>query len=340
MLGLRISKNNADYVRRILLKHSLIDLELKIKRSDKFVFIPLHKELEEEIIDEIGIPDLKMVDTEFELQKKGPKSLKDYLKGRIPPEKINDIKKSFDIIGNLVILEIPDDLEQEKHQIAEAALKFTRRKAVYRKSSEIKGIIRTRKLEHLAGEDVSETIHTEYSNRFMLDVRKVYFSPRLATERERIVNQAKDGEIIIDMFAGVGPFSISIAHRHNVEIYAIDINPDAIHYLKRNIELNKLQGKVIPILGDVKEFLKGNKINADRIIMNLPGTAHEFLEIAVNSLKKKGTLHYYEFSSDFENPVERIRKAAGSRTVNILDERRVKSRSPGVWHVGIDALID
>ena len=339
MIGLKVPKNHADYVRRILLKHSLMDLEQKIKRSNGYVFIPLYRKPDKETENEIGIPDLEIVESEFEAQKKGPKSLKDYLKGRIPPAKIEEIKKSFDIIGDLVILEIPEDMESEKYLIAEAALKFTKRKAVFRKSSKVKGIKRTRDLEYLVGDDVSETIHTEYGSRFMLDARKVYFSPRLATERERIVNQVKNGEIIVDMFAGVGPFSVSIARRKMAEIYAVDINPDAIYYLKKNMELNKLKGKIIPVLGDVKEFLTGIDIKADRVIMNLPGTAYEFLEIAIDSLKEGGIVHYYEFSADFEKPIERIKKASGSRKVKILAERRVKSRSPGVWHVGIDATI-
>ena len=339
MLGLEIPKRRADQVRKTLLKHSLINNELKIKRLGDYVYIPLASKLGMDVLEEIGLEDIKTVDMEFEIHKKSPRSLKDYLKGHISPQKIDEIKKSFDIIGDVVILEIPSELESEKYQIADAALKFTRRKAIYRKGSEIKGVIRTRSLEHLAGEDQSETIHTEYGSKFLLDVRKVYFSPRLATERERIVKQVKDGEVIIDLFTGVGPFSVSIARHRKVEIYAVDINPDAIYYLKSNIELNKLQGEVHPILDDAEKFLNTRKLEANRIIMNLPGTACKYLDDAISSLKEGGVLHYYEFSSDFETPVSRIKQAAGTRKVSILGERKVKSSSPGRWHMGIDAVI-
>ena len=124
-----------------------------------------------------------------------------------------------------------------------------------------------------------------------------------------------------------------------VEIYAIDINPHAINYLEKNITLNKLKGKIIPIQGDVAEVLQNLDIQADRIIMNLPGTAYEFLPIAVAHLKPGGTLHYYQFSRDFEDPIKKIEIAANPRQVDILDKRKVKSRSPGVWHVAIDAQI-
>lgn len=339
MIGLKVPKNMADNIRRILLKHSLINLDMKIKRLDDFVVIPVDKKLDVGILEKIGISNVEIIETDFEIQNKAPRSLKDCLIGKIDDQKIDEIKRSFDIIGDIVILEIPDDLEDEKHIIGEAALKFTKKKAVFKKSSKIKGILRTRELEHIAGKEISETIHKEYGCRFLLDVKKVYFSPRLATERERISNQVKNGETIIDMFAGIGPFSIAIAKRHDVMIYAVDINFDAYKYLKRNIELNKVQGRIVPILGDVSEILADKKIKADRIIMNLPGSAWKFLKIAIESIKSGGIIHYYEFAADFENAIERLRNAAYPRKVEILNKRKVRSKSPGIWHVGIDAKI-
>lgn len=339
MLGLKISKNNANDARKILLKRSLINLDAKIKREDGFVIIPLIKEPEKDLLMEIGQNKVEIIDTTFEMQKRGPKSLKDYLKGKIEDSKIEEIKGSFDIIGDIVILEIPEDLDEYKQLIGEAALKFTKRKAVYRKKSEIKGIIRTRELEHIAGEDVSETVHQEFGCKLILDVKKVYFSPRLATERKRVADSVKDNEIIVDMFAGVAPFPVLIARNHDVEIYSIDINPDAYYYAKKNISLNKVKDKVIPILGDVREVLENKEIKADRIIMNLPGTAYEFLDSAMSSIKDNGIIHYYEFSGDFQKPIQRLEKAAYPRKVEVLNKRKVRSRSPGIWHMGIDARI-
>ena len=339
MLGLKVSKNNADEIRRILLKKSLIDLEWKIKSSGNHVYLPIKEVPKDEIMDELDGFEIEVVDTDFQIHKKHPKSFKDYLKNTVESDKVDEIKNSFDIMGDVVVLEIPDEFEAEKVLIGNAALKFTKRRAVYRKTSEIKGVIRTRELEHLAGEDVSETVHREFGSRIMLDVRKVYFSPRLATERRRVAEQVKDGELIIDMFAGVGPFPITIARDHDVKIYAIDINPAANYYIKRNIEMNKLKGEVVPLLGDVKDVLNDLDLSADRIIMNLPGTACDFLKTAISSLKSGGILHYYEFASDYKVPVERIVETANPRNVEILNVRKVKSRSPGVWHMAVDAKI-
>ncbi len=339
MIGLKVPKNNANKIRRILLDRSLLNLDIKIKRVDDFVFIPLISTPNKMLMEELEIYEVKIVDTKFQIHTKGPKSLKDILKGKIDDDKVEEIKKSFDIIGDVVILEIPNEFEDYKYIIGEAALKFTKRRSVYRKTSEIKGIIRTRELEHLAGEDVSETVHKEFGSRLLLDVKKVYFSPRLATERRRISDQIKDNEIVIDMFAGIGPFSISIAKEHNVKLYSIDINPDAFKYLKENIKLNKLKGNIIPLFGDVGEVLGSLNLKSDRIIMNLPGTAWNFLDIAIKSLNPGGVLHYYEFASEYQKPIERIIETAYPRNVEILNSRKVKSKSPGIWHIGIDARI-
>jgi len=342
MIGLKVPKNEANRIRLLLQEKGILDHNWKIRRSDDYVYLPLTQEPDNDFLEEIGLEMNNIGDAEFEELKRRPKNMEDYLQGKIPKEKMEEFKKSFDIMGDVVILEIPDDLEREKYLIGDAALQFTKRKSVYRKKSAIKGVVRTRELEHLAGEDIPETIHREYDSRIMLDVKKVYFSPRLATERRIIGDQVTDGEVIIDMFTGVGPFAINIArrsHLKNVEIYAIDINPSAIHYLKENIELNKVQGKINPLLGDVAEVLKDLDVKADRIIMNLPGTASEFLSVAVEHLKSGGILNYYQFSRDFEDPIKMVEEVAYPRQVEVLGKRKVKSRSPGVWHVAIDARI-
>jgi len=339
MIGIEVSQKKAERIRRILLENHLLNVHFKIKHSADHVYFPLQTILKESKLNEIGLSRNNLVETDFEEYLQKPSSLKEYLKDRIPLEKAEKLKKSFDIIGNVVILEIPDDLESEKYLIANAALKITNRKTVYRKKSGIKGVTRTRKLEYLTGTDSSETTHQEFGSKFKLDVKKVYFSPRLATERKRIVDQVKDGEIIIDMFTGVGPFAVMIARKREVKIFAMDINPEAISYLNENIRLNKVDKKVEPFFGDVHDVLDHLNVLADRIIMNLPGSAYEFLPIAMKHLKSGGVLHYYQFSSDFDNPVKKIKTAAGVRRVEILDKRRVKSCSPRVWHVGIDAKI-
>ena len=166
MIGLKVPKKEANNIRIILQEKSILNHGLKIRRSDDYVYLPLNQELNDEFLKELGLLSVNIVDIDFEILVKRPRSIEDYLKGKIPNSKMDEFKKSFDIIGDVVILEIPEELEEEKFLIGEAALKFTKRKSVYRKKSEIKGVVRTRELEHLAGEDQSITIHKEYDSQY------------------------------------------------------------------------------------------------------------------------------------------------------------------------------
>ncbi len=156
------------------------------------------------------------------------------------------------------------------------------------------GDFRVRDLEYVAGENKTETIYKEHNCRFKVDVAKVYFSPRLATERARIAGMVKDGEVIVNMFAGVCTFSVIIAKKHKCEVYSIDVNADAYSLCNENVKLNKVTERVIPMIGDAKDIImKELKGKADRVLMPLPERAKEYLEYAVMALKEKGIIHYF-----------------------------------------------
>lgn len=340
MKCIKIIKQNANEVRKILANTDQINRGYKLDTDDEFVYIPLIEDYDENIIDDIKTQyPIDITQHTFNESKYKAQSFMDYLENKIDPKKAQDIRKSFDIIGDIVILEIPPELEDEKYNIADAVLKFTKRRSIYYKKSNIEGIMRTRRLEYLAGVDDLETIHKEHGIRFKLNPTEVYFSPRLATERARIVNEVKPGELIIDFFAGIGSFPISIAHKKDATIYSVDINPEAYHYVCENMKLNKLKGEVIPKLGDINEVIVDLPM-ADRILMNLPGTAKDFLNLAVDHLKKGGILNYYEFSSDYDTVIKHVKDAAYPRSINVLNMRKVKSQSPGVWHIAADIQIN
>ncbi len=339
MIGLRIYKKEADKIRQRLIKDDQIDFEHKLHSDEKYVYIPLVTGYNQSMIDDLASLDyVTLGDYEFTKVKHRARNFLEYLED-VDDEDIEKIRKSFDIIGEVVIIEISDELLDKKYDIGRAVLKFTKRRSVYYKKSKVKGVTRTRDLEYLAGDEELETIHKEYGIRFKLDPSKVYFSPRLATERERIVKQVADGEVIIDFFAGIGSFAISIAHKKNATIYSVDINPEAIKYAKENVKLNKLVGEVIPIESDINDVIDELPL-ADRILMNLPGTSIEFLDTAVNHLKKGGILNYYEFASEYETVINHIDDACKTRDFEVLDIRKVKSQSPGIWHIGVDVKIE
>lgn len=339
MKGIKIIKKNANDIRVKLISHKQLCTRYKVRSDDQYVYFPLVENYDKDLISTFEKEyKFELNDFKYDPAQYRPTSFMDFLTDKIDQDKIEDIRKSFDIIGEIVILEIPEELQEYKKVIGEAALKFTKRRSVYCKKSKIQGVRRTRQLEYLAGEDNLETIHKEHSLRFKLNPSTVYYSPRLATERLRIVNQVKDNEVIIDFFAGIGSFTVSIAHVKKVKAYNIDINPEAIKYVKENIKLNKLVGEVIPLLGDVRDVVN-NLEDADRIIMNLPGTSREFLPLAVSKLKSGGILNYYEFASDEDCVINHVKEASKGYNVDVLDIRKVKSQSPGVWHYGVDVKI-
>ena len=186
----------------------------------------------------------------------------------------------------------------------------------------------------------TETVNKENGCLFKLDLSKVMWSKGNNNERLRIAKLVEDGETVIDMFAGIGYFSIPIGvHANAREVISIEINPNSYHFLCENIRLNKLDN-IVPILGDCKDVTP--KFKADRIIMGYVKTTHHYLNVAVKSLNEGGILHYHETVPEKlmdTRPVERIVSAAENRDVEIIKINRIKKYSPGVWHVVIDARI-
>ena len=221
--------------------------------------------------------------------------LKKALENILSPSESEELFSSFDQVGEIIVLRIPDSLKSKKKIIGETLLdqvKTTR--SVFYQSSPVEGEFRTRNLEILAGEDNTETEYKESGCRFLVDVEKAFFSPRLSTERERIANLTHDGEIIINMFGGIGMFSILAAKISKCTVYNIDINPNASLLCEKNIELNKLKGKVISLNGDSVKIIQDKLQNlADRILMLLPERSDEFLETAILATKNNGIIHYY-----------------------------------------------
>jgi tRNA (guanine37-N1)-methyltransferase len=221
--------------------------------------------------------------------------LKKALEGILSSQESEELISAFDQIGNIIIVRIPDLLLPKKKLIGEALLKEVKiSKSVFYQASPVEGDFRTRNLEILAGEDRTETEYKEFGCRFVVDVANAFFSPRLSTERERIANLIQDGETMVNMFAGVGMFSIMAAKKKKCTVYSIDINPIASKLCEKNIELNKLAGKVISINGDTSKIIDAELQNiADRTLMLLPERSDEFLDSAIKTTKDGGTIHYY-----------------------------------------------
>ncbi len=240
-------------------------------------------------------------------------------------------------IGDILILDNKVSINSENH-LEELSKKHNVKTIM--KIDHIQGTKREPVCEILWGSE-TETINKENGCLFKLDLAKVMWSKGNNNERLRIAKLVDDGETIIDMFAGIGYFSIPIGvHSKASNVYSIEINPNSYYYLCENVKLNKLNN-ITPILGDCKVVTP--KYRADRIVMGYVKTTHHYLKVAIDSLNKGGIIHYHETVPEklmMDRPVERIKAQAGNRDVEILKINKIKKYAPGVEHVVVDAIID
>ena len=227
------------------------------------------------------------------------KRLRKNLSGVLTSEELKKVCNSFDIVGDLAIIKLPSASSVTAQTAADAIMSRHKNvKTVLLQVSPVSGDLRLRRLMHVAGQNKTRTIHREFGCLFSFDATKCYFSPRLSHERMRIARRIEPDETVVNMFAGVGCFSIMIAkHANPRKVFSIDVSPAAIQFMQENIRLNRVYGKVIPLLGDSKELIH-NRLQriADRVLMPLPEKAREYLPCAVSALKASGGwIHYYGF---------------------------------------------
>ena len=260
------------------------------------------------------------------------KRLRDKLSEAHPKEELGKVYSSFDVIGDIAIIKIPPSNTANAKTIAKQIMVVQSNiKTVFTPASSITGDFRVRVLRLLAGENKTVTTHRESGCFFRVDVERTYFSPRLSFEHKRIASLVKRSETVVNMFAGVGCFSILIAKTVNpVKVYSIDVNPLATECMKENVKVNHVEGRVFPILGDAKDIIDANfRGVADRVLMPLPEKALEYLPCALSALKPTGGwIHYYDFqhAPGKENPIEKTRVMVAQK-LDSLDKKYVIANS-------------
>jgi len=348
---LRVPRGLGEKAIRLVRGLNLFNRELKVQQVEEYLCIPLNDEPLPHDIKEIerNLPEFEISTHRFHAHAKHPLKLVDVLEETLPPHLLASVPHAIDFVGDIAVIEVPTELKDHKKIIGEAILKTHKRvNTVLAKSGAVEGVYRLREFEVIAGVEKTATTHREYGCVYNVDVAKAYFSPRLSNEHNRVASQVKEGETVVDMFAGVGPFSILIAKkRENVKVYAIDVNPDAVDFLKKNVAVNRVENKVMPILGDVRQVVREQLIGvADRVIMNLPEKAMEYVDVACGAIKLGGgIMHYYEFT-DTPDPLEtaRVRLSEAISQTNrnvkkILLAKVVRATAPFTWQVVVDAEI-
>ncbi|MDD1767756.1 MAG: class I SAM-dependent methyltransferase family protein [Methanomassiliicoccales archaeon] len=334
----KIPRQRAEAVRRKLFRLRVARKDLAIFEKGDHIFVPITDGATESLAREIGF-EIVCGSSEEQACHVSPYDrilreigIDDSLKSLLPWK--------WEMLGNVLVLRIPTGLEEVKHEVARKYAEVLGAKTVCEEVGIITGTYRTPALRVLYGTD-TETVHLENSIRYKFDVARIMFSSGNIDERKRMGDIDCRGQTVVDMFAGIGYFSLPVAvHAGAYRVIACEKNPLAYGYLEENIRLNGVEDCVVPILGDNRE-LEGEGI-ADRIIMGYVGTTHEFLGKAVGLARPGCTVHYHEVCPiDLlpDRPLKRVSSAAGGRRHEILGVREVKSYGPSTSHIVVDFRI-
>jgi len=331
-IGISVQLKQAEKIRKYLSEKKLLRSDLKISKDNKFIIFPVKNRVKE-------LESYKTVKKDFERNETNPRSYKEIVS--IPENVKSELPTSYDVLGDIILIKLPKNLIAHQKEIGESLLKTNKNIRTVCSIEPIKGEFRTRYVKIIAGEDRTITTHKEYGLQFEIDIKKNYFSPRLATERKRVSNLIKRGEIVVDLFAGVAPFSIMIAKYANPKIiYAIDKNKEAVKLAKQNVKRNNVLDKIEVIHADAKEIHNILSIRADRIIMNLPFSAYLFFSSALKMVDKNCTIHYYDIikKGEIKGRIESLKKKAEEHRIALtnLDVRKIKTYAPREFYIGID----
>ena len=296
--GIRVPAREGETTRRALIDEEALDLSLKVRRDGDWLLLPLldWREGAEQC--------------HFEQNQ----------------ERV--VLARHELVGGIAIIQEHDVAGAHKILASRPSLHTI----VYAKG-EVSGEYRTREFEVLAGTPTTRTEVIEYGHRFHVDLAAAYFSARLSSERQRILNQTGSNEMVLDMFAGVGPFAITLAGRAAL-VVACDLNRQAVELMLENIAQNRTRN-VLAVLADARRLPGIFPWWFDRIVMNLPLSGTEFLPEAFRLCKAGGMIHFYSLVSAEGEHCECIEGFGGE----VIAERMVRSYSPGQWHAVYDVKV-
>jgi tRNA (guanine37-N1)-methyltransferase len=350
-LCIKVPKSQGEKTIALACKLELIDKSLGIQRDEDNLCIPLVGQPAENEVATLKnqVSEMQLTTSVFTEKKPPAETLIQILQDKLSPHLLASLPQAFDVIGDIIIIEIPPELKEYEDLIGEAILKTHRNiRTVLAKAGAISGTYRLREFSFIAGEHKTQTVHKEFGCQYHVDISKAYFSPRLSHEHQRVASLVQMGETVVDLFAGVGPFSVLIAKMNSkVKVYAVDLNPEAVELLKVNVRVNRVENRVFPMLGDARQIaadkLKGS---ADRVIMNLPETAIDFVEAACQAIKHQGgIIHFYAFirsPDSTENLKLRFSEAvekAGRTVESFLYAKSIRETAPYESQIALDAKI-
>ncbi len=332
LLAVRAKKEDVAATLKIIIEQGLLDRSRKVVEKSSYVEIPVTD----------FVPGFQVISQNSPVFYRKTPDLTEALKSELLPEEIELLPRGWQILGEVIVVKIHPRLNLYQGRIAQALLDFYPRCKTVLRDYGIEGPFREPMRETIAGTK-TETVHRENGVTFNLDARKVMFSAGNLSERMRMSNLGR-GEYVVDMFAGIGYFSIPMAvHSRPSKILAIELNPNAYHYLCQNIRMNRVEEIVEPVLGDCAKVTPEGV--ADRVVMGMVQVTDRYLLKGIGALRPGGVLHYHQTIPSSMHPkkaicdIEEAARAIGRR-FQILRCIRVKKYSPGVVHSVVDARIE
>jgi tRNA (guanine37-N1)-methyltransferase len=321
-----IDKVFGEYVLNILRKNNLVNEEYKIYSINDQIFIPLK--------DHVGYKYLGKIidDIPFMITDCNPPRRKKRFFEKIP---------SYDLLGDVVIVRA-NVLERYSVEELVCIIKSIHPKvrAIYLKEETVEEF-RIPRLRLLWGTHVEEVIVKEYGLLFKVLLGKVYYNKRLSEEHHRLALMCSDYERIIDLFSGIGGFTIHIASMHKLIILANDLNPYAHKLIIENMLLNRkrIKGLILATRIDASEFIGFNSLKGyfNRVIANLPHRSIEYMDLYDHLLARNGYLHLYVVAKDVEGIIDLINEKHGN-VWSIDSYRRVLDYAPYTYIYRIDLV--
>ena len=342
---LRLKKASAQKAKEFLQQKGWIAANIAIGRSaQRYVLLPLNDKADVKILKEKFKPST-IEERNLKSHEPAPGNLKYLLQNVVPEDKISEIVKSYDVVGDICILEIPEDLEKYELTIGHAIKRaFPNIKVIARKVGKRTEIERVQPLKVITGEKRLQTEHKEHGIAMKVDLSKVYFSPRASAERLRIAQLVKKDEKVLVMFSGVAPYPLVIASvQKNCWIWAIELNPEAHKLAEENIRVNRMGHIVTAIQGDVTKVLPELGEKFHRIIMPFPEKNWAFIELALKYTLPNSWIHFIAFVKEnaidsVKKRIEEIAKSAGKKAT-IKSWRLMGSYSPSTNRYTFDIFV-
>ncbi|MFW5746813.1 MAG: class I SAM-dependent methyltransferase [Nanoarchaeota archaeon] len=342
--AIKVDLKDIQSARQCIMEHDLSHPDYSMAKKEGIAYLPIKKDVSSSMFENMDV-EIVQSDPEMFPSDKRPPTVKEILQDRLTSQEMEYLKTSFDTIGTIAIIEIDPELEAKEKIIGQAILQAVPAiETVVKKIGRHQGEFRTQKVAVIAGEDTKEAVYKENGITLKLNVEEVYFSPRLSTERKRISQLVEEGERILVMFSGCAPYPCVLAKNTEAEhITGVEINPVGHRYGEENVRRNNISNVTLHN-GDVRDVVPTLEQTYDRILMPLPKSAEDFLDIALGAARKGTIIHMYDFlnEEEFHLAHEKIAKACtkAGKEFTILDTIKCGQHAPHVFRLCVDFRIE